>query len=1138
MEQSFSQRGLRMYFVRQSEEPSKCFTDAFQSCQDKLIHPQMLDEEECEKLQVDRKVVLVLEKFEGQLFHRLFTESSPCTILGAPCVQQCLSKGEPTPEGPYPVFSLAMQGLRVCLSGFKPSQKEELANKVRFMCGTFEKNLSTDVTHLVAEMTNTEKYSVAVENKIPVMLETWVHESWETNQTNHLSALDDLLIRLKCPPFLGLIISVTQFPKAKKEKIRAIIEKHGGKYSPDLTAQETDVLVVSNTSGEKYRAAKEWKIPCVSEAWVLESAKAGHSLNFNSYAVKAPAKTSTPERDASQMDISMISTIAHEVATRNQATKINETMASTVSTMSFAEPLPPERREPPSTPEKEHDATMKIMKLPLAEVRKAGPFLDGCKIYVSGGSTALQDKLRKMLNSSGATRFDEISEGLTHVVLAGQSLRPAEAQALAQRSRKPPIVPLSWLIRSFELKHPAEAVGQQGPEPPSPLSKRGMQMFKSPQKLIISPRTAKNDLAVVQQYLDDDMPVPLPVDNAKNEEEDDEEELAQPMAALGNVKLQIKDLTKTEAALVRHKAESMGAKFVDSNADYIIGPFKTQASNPKQVTQYWLEECDEKGETVPIQYFHRPILLRPKKPLKGVVIAISSYGGQERAYLSTLAIELGAVYQDVFAKKPAPDRNAIASTHLICPTPEGSKFKAATKWHLPAVTKDWLLQCSVSNSHLPEEPFLLTGPTAPSPSASVLSASTSSIQKDDLDVGTPVRPPPNIDGFKTPFSPATPVLVQDNKLMDAERISRLSLASFRREVDKLDPGYISTPETPYGQVKSDDPSPTTRKAWKRYLNSIPDSKRVTDDSTETTLVSKRARVDDLGDEKLGSTDGAEVTIDIDLDDKLLENYSSQKNVRKCEDQNKENEEVPSTSAPYPTPFEDEDNTLQDVMDDEEEEEEEEPAEERPVYHFMLTGFAEKDLDQIHRVVNNLNGKVSATKMFDPEATHLVTNAPSRSERLLGAIAAGLWIVHPQFLLESAKAMEFLSEEDYEWGNPKAAGFLEPQIADSPLAQELAAACYRWRKTDKKGAFKDFKAILLGAPQKTAAFERMIIAGGGEVVPYKEENLSGVTHCFIDVNRVNMDLSALRSANVPCYNPIYLSDYLIKNPLPDSSVHRI
>jgi len=89
-------------------------------------------------------------------------------------------------------------------------------------------------------------------------------------------------------------------------------------------------------------------------------------------------------------------------------------------------------------------------------------------------------------------------------------------------------------------------------------------------------------------------------------------------------------------------------------------------------------------------------------------------------------------YQDVFAKKAAANRGAVASTHLVCPNPEGSKFNAAKKWNLPAVTKEWLLECAEKNARVPEEPYLLnpraTGRAsmaAPSPSASIVAPSPS-----------------------------------------------------------------------------------------------------------------------------------------------------------------------------------------------------------------------------------------------------------------------------------------------------------------------------------------------------------------------------------------------------------------------------
>jgi hypothetical protein len=73
----------------------------------------------------------------------------------------------------------------------------------------------------------------------------------------------------------------------------------GGTYTPEMTSNFTDILVVASPSGDKYSHAKRWRIMCVSEAWISESAKAGYSLKYTDYLVEAK-KTSTPDRDTTR----------------------------------------------------------------------------------------------------------------------------------------------------------------------------------------------------------------------------------------------------------------------------------------------------------------------------------------------------------------------------------------------------------------------------------------------------------------------------------------------------------------------------------------------------------------------------------------------------------------------------------------------------------------------------------------------------------------------------------------------------------------------------------------------------------------------------------------------------------------------
>ncbi|CAG9108313.1 unnamed protein product [Plutella xylostella] len=123
------------------------------------------------------------------------------------------------------------------------------------------------------------------------------------------------------------------------------------------------------------------------------------------------------------------------------------------------------------------------------------------------------------------------------------------------------------------------------------------------------------------------------------------------------------------------------------------------------VTVFWIKDCLSQQELVPIQYYHRPVVAA--RALGGVVASLSTYSGVERAFLDELARLLGATTQLRFCRRTTA--NALASTHLICPTPSGDKYQGAVKWGLPAVTAQWLLDCAERGERVPEEPYLLPG---------------------------------------------------------------------------------------------------------------------------------------------------------------------------------------------------------------------------------------------------------------------------------------------------------------------------------------------------------------------------------------------------------------------------------------------
>ena len=47
----------------------------------------------------------------------------------------------------------------------------------------------------------------------------------------------------------------------------------------------------------------------------------------------------------------------------------------------------------------------------------------------------------------------------------------------------------------------------------------------------------------------------------------------------------------------------------------------------------------------------------------------------------------------------------LASTHLLCRDPDGDKYKAAMKWNIPVVSREWLFACAASGTLVPIDKY-------------------------------------------------------------------------------------------------------------------------------------------------------------------------------------------------------------------------------------------------------------------------------------------------------------------------------------------------------------------------------------------------------------------------------------------------
>lgn len=58
-------------------------------------------------------------------------------------------------------------------------------------------------------------------------------------------------------------------------------------------------------------------------------------------------------------------------------------------------------------------------------------------------------------------------------------------------------------------------------------------------------------------------------------------------------------------------------------------------------------------------------------------------------------------------RRANPKKGMLVSTHLVLKEPDGSKYEAAKKWNLPAITMAWLLESARMGEKAAESKFLI-----------------------------------------------------------------------------------------------------------------------------------------------------------------------------------------------------------------------------------------------------------------------------------------------------------------------------------------------------------------------------------------------------------------------------------------------
>lgn len=871
---------INIYFVIPSKYKSEneCSEDmwhAYDKCCEYDITPTWITEEDADRLKPVKTDVFIFEEFEGDLFEKL--QNTKCSrIVGPKCLITCFVNGEPIPEGTSPIYTTAMRKLCICVSGLSPEMKTYIQKLVEYMGGFFTKQLRSCVTHLVTDSVMSAKYERAVELKIPVVTKDWVAAVWEENLNNFIKADDKAFDKYKCPVFMNLVVTSTSLPKRQKEEIKNLINSNGGTFMGPLDGLKVKIVIAPENSPltDKLKFALQNNIACLKPGWVFESVKVGYALPFNNFLIKSTKASSTPEKSQAHVTLncSTISTINCELPQNNY---VDESVASTTTNSSCVD-----------TAITNMGAHLLVLdRLTLSQAKMAGPFLDGCNIYLAGFTTSQRDKLNRILNVGSATRFDDMSDVLTHVIVGDENKATSELKFMKSAGLCPYILTIDWIEESMKLKRPApeekylyETKGNPSKKnnepPPSPLSKKNLQMLQPPRRPPI-PRfdidkvsKEKDEVDILEQYLQntvvenksvEEFLKPYSFGSDKKEQETFKENIPRPSMKNNqqlsvSVTLQNRESGNNSSVPFSQEGQESTARIFngftfivtgfsdDEIQDCIItlggevvssayagipdfgivplsGASLRHAVN-EIVTDLFIEDCKHQEQVVDIEYYHKPFSISEHvNPLRNCVITLSMYTGVERMYLSRLAEELGAMCQDILARKTNTEKNTFGSTHLICPTPEGNKYKAAVKWKLPAVTAEWLKTCAIKLRRVDETPYLVGEAIAPErpPETEAMNITKT----------TPV--PKNENETKSTESTSkqiiTPKLLPHLKSQESNSVEtplinkRLSLVM---NSTPHSPFHVSTPETPYGQIFKPNPSPDTRKAWVKWVDNFPD----------------------------------------------------------------------------------------------------------------------------------------------------------------------------------------------------------------------------------------------------------------------------------------------------------------------------
>ncbi|XP_035405848.1 DNA topoisomerase 2-binding protein 1 isoform X1 [Cygnus atratus] len=729
-------------FVR-SPGSSGCFWKALESIKEfqSEEHLQILEEETALNIKGNDKSLYICDPFRGDVFNHL--KKLGCRIVGPQVVLYCMQSQQCVPRAEYPVYNMTMADVTISCTSLEKDVREEVHKYVQMMGGRVYRDLNVSVTHLIAGEVGSKKYLVAASLKKPILLPSWVKTLWDKSQQSMMRYTDVNMEDYTCPIFLGCTICVTGLSSSDRKEVQRLTAEHGGQYTGQLKMNECTHLIVQEPKGQKYECAKKWNVHCVSVQWFSDSIEKGFCQDETMYKIEGRSKlsntpsTSTPTSHASKPDTHNFSDVSH--ISNINFSGVNETACS--SAMSSRLDLPPDELE----------------NLDISSFQAPEDLLDGCRIYLCGFSGRKLDKMRRLINCGGGVRFDQLNEDVTHVIL-GENNNELK-HFLDKTLHRPHVVTAKWLLESFTKGYlcpveqyiplnyqPLENPILEQPGVKSIFPKNNNLLKKETVNVIKHQRAAEDDF--LSQYLNNDSALAEAekltsgsfndVTHVTVQEENNSSvcngSLGEPSALVegglfARKRFLLLGFGEEDESCVADIIKENAGKIVPPQsrtiADYAVVPLlgcSVKSTVGDVVTNTWLVTCVE--EQVLLDPLSNPLftpvpVMEGVTPLVDCVLSFSQFTGAERDSLAYLAGLLGARVQEFFVRKANAKKGMFASTHLVVKEPNGSKYEAAKKWNLPAVTVAWLLQSARTGKRADESKFLVENADAEDKESSI-----------------------------------------------------------------------------------------------------------------------------------------------------------------------------------------------------------------------------------------------------------------------------------------------------------------------------------------------------------------------------------------------------------------------------------